>query len=330
MKKISILMLEQSLLSGIVSYMDIFKMAGATWDKSTGFELNAFFEVEIVSVDGNPLKYSNYIEINPDRAVSDATDTDLIIVPSSGYDIHTIGSYPNEITDWLKYHHEKRTDIAGGCTGVFVLAEAGILNGKIATTHWGYTDWFRKKYPEIILSPEKILTEDGNIFCAGGGSAGIDLCLYLIERHCGQKVANRCAKALLLERGREIQTPYVITHRKKNHQDSEIQKAQNWVEECFHDNFQINDVASHVGMSLRNFKRRFKNATGDSPLVYIQKLRIEAAKKILENKSAGIEEIACEVGYEDVGFFRKLFARHVGVSPSLYRQKFRKTEEILR
>jgi len=325
MKKIFILILEQSLPSAIVSFVDILKMAGAIWDKSRGFTLNDLFNVEIVSIDGKPIKYSKYLEIQPDRAISDAKECDLIMVPSSGYNSDTFGSYPMEMTGWLQYHHGKGTTIAGCCTAVFLLAEAGILNGKMATTHWGYADLFRKKYPEINLNPNKIITKDSNIFCSGGGSAGIDLCLFMIERECGQKVANRCAKILLLERGRELQTPFAIFHHQKNHQDSEIIKAQNWIEKYFHHNFQIDDVASHVGMGLRNFKRRFKNATGDPPLVYMQRLRIETAKSILENNATCIGEIANQVGYDDIGFFRKIFARYVGISPSSYRQKFKST-----
>ncbi len=325
MKKISILILEQSLPSGIVSFGDVFKMAGAMWDKFKGFTVKPLFDVEIVSIDGKPVQYSRYLSIKPDKSISEVENTDLIMVPSSGYDIDSLGSYPRKMTDWLGYHNDKKTQIAGGCTGVFLLAESGILNGKIATTHWGYADMFREKYPEIRINPDKMMTQDDNIFCSGGGSAGIDLCLYLIEKYCGQKVANRCAKILLLERGRDIQPFFGNFYSQKNHQDLEILKAQNWIETYASRPFLVDDVASHVGMSLRNFKRRFKNATGESPLVYMQKLRIEAAKNMLEKKSTGIEEIANQVGYDDIGFFRKLFARYVGVSPSLYRQKFNST-----
>lgn len=322
MKKISILILEQSLPSGIVSFVDVFKMAGAMWDKSKGFVVNPLFDVEIVSIDGKPIQYSTALWMKPDKSISEVETTDLIMVPSSGYDITTLGPYAREMTDWLACQNDRGTWIAGGCTGVFLLAEAGILKGKTATTHWGYVDLFREKYPDIQMNSDKIMTRDDTVFCSGGGSAGIDLCLYLIERFSGQKVANRCAKILLLERGRHVQPSFANFYPQKTHQDLEIIKAQNWIEAYASDPFLVDDVASHVGMSLRNFKRRFKNATGESPLVYMQKLRIEAAKNMLEKKSTGIEEIANQVGYDDIGFFRKLFARYVGVSPSLYRQKF--------
>jgi transcriptional regulator GlxA family with amidase domain len=296
LKKISILILEQSLPSGIVSFVDVFKMAGAMWDKTKGFVVNPLFDVEIVSVDGKPLHYSRCLEIKPDKSILEVENTDLIMVPSSGYDIDTLGPYPREMKEWLGYHNDKGTRIAGVCTGAFLLAEAGILKGKIATTHWGYVDLFRKRYPDIHINPDRIMTEDDNTFCSGGGSAGIDLCLYLIEKFCGKKVANRCAKLLLLERGRDIQPSFAIFHPQKNHQDPDIVRAQNWIEAYSFHNFLVDDVASHVGMSLRNFKRRFKNATGDSPLVYMQKLRIEAAKICLKKNPRGLRKLRTKWG----------------------------------
>jgi transcriptional regulator GlxA family with amidase domain len=313
MKKICILILEQSVPTGIVSFVDIFKMASACSKR---------FEIEIVSVDGKPIRYSNYLEITPDKSVEEALETDLILIPSSGYSLKTLGSYPATIMEWLKNQNAKKTGIAGCCTGVFVLAEAGLLKNKEATTHWAYATHFMKRFPETNLFYDKIITEDGNIFCSGGGTAGIDLCLYLIEKYCGKKTATLCAKNLLIERGRDTQSPFEVFKNCKKHKDFDIKKAQNWIEKYFDSNFQLDDVSSHVGMSIRNFKRRFKIATGEPPLVYIQKLRVDAAKNLLENRPSAIDEIARKVGYDDVGFFRKLFSRHTGISPSLYRQKF--------
>jgi transcriptional regulator GlxA family with amidase domain len=315
MKKISVLILEQSVLTGIVLLMDIFKMAGAYSGEH--------FNIEIVSSDGKPIKYSDVFHITPDRPATEVNETDLIVIPSSGFRKRDLESYPVKILDWLKKHFEKGTKIAGCCTGVFMLAESGILNKKKATTHWAYADLFRKRYPDTELISDNIITEDGNIFCSGGASAVVDLYLFFIERYRGKKIATKCAKNIVFERGRHIQTPFENFRHQKKHKDFDIIKAQGWIERYFSKNFQIDDISKHVGMSIRNFKRRFKNATGDSPLVYIQKLRVEAAKNLLETGSSAIEEIACKVGYEDIGFFRKLFARYAGISPSLYRQKFK-------
>jgi transcriptional regulator GlxA family with amidase domain len=315
MKKISVLILEQSVLTGIVSLMDIFKMAGGYSGKK--------FNVEIVSSDGKPIKDSNVFQITPDRPATEVSETDLIIIPSSGFRKRDLGSYPVETLDWLRKHFEKGTKIAGCCTGVFMLADSGILNNKKATTHWAYADLFRKRYPGTELISDNIITEDGNILCSGGASSVVDLYLFLIERYRGKKIATKCAKNIVFERGRHIQTPFENFRHQKKHKDSDIIKAQGWIDRYFNKEFQIDDISNFVGMSIRNFKRRFKNATGDSPLVYIQKLRVEAAKNLLETTSSAIDEVARNVGYDDVGFFRKLFARYAGINPGLYRQKFK-------
>lgn len=322
MKRVTILILEQSLPAAITVVMDIFKMAGVSWSEASGIVMNPLFKVELVSIDGKPVRYSGGIEITPDGSVDDVQSTDLIIIPSSGYRAEEIRDYSSRLSHWVKYHGDKGTDLAGICTGVFLLAEAGLLNGKIATTHWAYASWFRKQYPEVDLRPERLITEDENLFCSGGGSAGVDLSLFVIEKYYSAKAANQCAKVLLLERGREIQTPYEVFRFRKRHKDSDILKAQQWIERSFSKSVVIDNVASHVGMSIRNFKRRFKLATGDSPIVYLQKLRIEAAKKALEFETERIDDIAALVGYDDVGFFRKLFIRYTGISPTDYRHKY--------
>lgn len=321
MKKVTILILKQSLPAAITVVMDIFRMAGVSWSDSSGVVMKQLFKVELVSIDGKPVRYSGGIEITPHGSVDDVQSTDLIIIPSSGYRAEEIQNYSSQLSNWVKHHGESGTALAGICTGVFLLAEAGLLNGKLATTHWAYASWFRKKYPDVDLRPERLITEDGNIFCSGGGSAGVDLSLFLIERYYSAETANQCAKVLLLERGREIQTPYELFRFRKKHKDTEILKAQQWIERSFSKNVAIDNVASHVGMSIRNFKRRFKMATGDSPIVYLQKLRIEAAKKALEFETERIDDIAALVGYDDVGFFRKLFVRYTGISPTNYRHK---------
>lgn len=322
MKRVAVLILKQTLPSGIASIADILMLAGAYRDPEKGFGLKKLFDVKMVTADGEPVQLLNSFSVTPAGSVDAISEADLIIIPSSGYDPSTLGNYPENIKDWLTFHHQKKTDIASGCTGAFVSAEAGILDNRVATTHWGYADYFKHKYPAVNLQSDMMLTEDENLFCSGGGSAGIDMALYLIERYYGGETANNCAKLLLLERNRQTQMPFSGFYEQKNHHDSEIIRAQERIESDYGQNLGIDGLAADVGMSLRNFKRRFKNATGDSPLVYIQKFRIETARKLLESGSMPIEEISGRVGYEDVGFFRKLFHRHTGISPSEYRRKF--------
>lgn len=314
-----ILALEHSFPSGILLVHDLLRMAEFARAK----EDPPLFDVKIVSEHGKTLTYSGFCDIRPQRPVAEVGRVDLVIVPSGGYRVNALGGYSEGLTQWVGNQYRKGADMAGICTGVFLLAESGILSGKKATTHWAYEDLFRTNYPDVDLRTDELITEDDRVFCSGGGSAGVDLSLYMIEKYYGPEPARRCAAMMLLDRGRHAQTPYRDTPLRKKHSDEEILKAQAFIEHHISGGFVMDDVASHVGMSLRNFKRRFKIATGESPLVYLQRLRMEQAKHVLERDDTRIEDLAVRVGYDDLGFFRKLFMRYTGVSPSDYRQRFR-------
>jgi len=170
--------------------------------------------------------------------------------------------------------------------------------------------------------PELMVTEDRGFYCGGGVHAALDLSLYLVERFCGHDIAVQTAKALLIETRRAWQAGFAIVPLKTEHSDDNISSAQEWLHQNFHSSFPLEAPARRVGMSLRNFVRRFKQATGDSPLLYLQKLRVAAAKRLLESNHRTMQEISGAVGYQDVAFFRALFQRHTGFSPSAYRQRF--------
>jgi transcriptional regulator GlxA family with amidase domain len=197
-----------------------------------------------------------------------------------------------------------------------------MLDGKRATTHWALADRFREKYPKVKWMPELMVTEDGNLYCGGGVHAALDLTLYLVEKFCGHDIAMESAKALLIDMPRAWQAGFAVVPLKTEHNDEAISTAQDWLHQNFHRPFPLEAPAHRVGMSLRNFVRRFKQATGDSPLNYLQKLRIAAAKRLLESNHRTMQEISDAVGYQDVAFFRSLFQRHTGVSPSAYRERF--------
>jgi len=208
------------------------------------------------------------------------------------------------------------------CSGVGLVAATGLLDGKRATTHWGLAERFRTKYPKVRWMPELMVTEDRGFYCGGGVHAALDLSLYLVEKFCGHEVALQTAKALLIETPRAWQAGFAIVPLKTEHSDDGISRAQEWLHQNFHQTFPLQAPANRVGMSLRNFVRRFKQATGDSPLIYLQKLRVAAAKRLLEGDHRSTQEISGAVGYQDVAFFRGLFQRHTGVSPGEYRRKF--------
>lgn len=319
MVHVVILALEHAVPSGVLMAHDLFRMAEFTREPGAG----PLFSVRIVTENGRAVKRSPVVEIKAQGSISHVNQADVVLIPSGGYSLKGLSSFSPKLIRWIRSMHDKGTDLAGGCTGVFLLAEAGLLSGKKATTHWAFADLFRMRFPDVNLVDEEILTHDGGVYCSGGGTAGMDLLLYLIEKYQGPECAKRCSALMLLDRGRDAQTPYKEALFDKGHTDMPILKAQTFMEQNIGSNLLLSDVADHVGMSLRNFKRRFKIATGDSPLMYLQRLRMEKAKRILENRRTRIEDLAARVGYEDLGFFRKLFVRYTGVSPSDYGKRFR-------
>ncbi|MGV7224243.1 MAG: GlxA family transcriptional regulator [Nitrospinales bacterium] len=320
MKKISILALDNAISSSVMGSMDIFCQAGLTWNYFFGKDPASYFEVEIVTQDGKPVTCLNKVKIYPHRAAAEVKSTDVIII-SSFSDFETLTTNKG-IIDWLKEHHNNGTTIASICVGSFLLAETGLLDGKIATTHWGFAGEFKQRYPLIELRPERLITDEGKLLCSGACSSYIDLSMYLIERYCGRKVAMECSKTMLHDFGRSSQSPYMVFQFQKEHSDSRIIEAQEWIEANYMENTNINSLAQNHGMSQRAFERRFKSATGDTPLLYLQRVRVETAKRFLETDNQTFNEITYKVGYEDSSFFRKIFKKHTGLLPKEYRKKF--------
>ncbi len=321
MKKIAIIALHNTIATTVFGPMDVLFQAGQLWNHINGEPLTPFFEVQIVSADGRPVKCLNNIELTPHRAMDAVESADLIIVPSVT-DVSRTIMYGRPILDWLKHHHDQGAHIASVCTGAFFLAETGLLDGRTATTHWGFVDLFRRMYPRVHLKPERLITDEGTLFCAGALAAGIDLAVYLVEKYCGHETAVKCSKALIHDMGRSSQAPYSVFQFQKNHNDQTIQSAQQWLENNYAREIDLNEVAKDHGMSRRTFERRFKKATGDTPLAYLQRTRVETAKRLLENSSDTFDEICYQLGYENSGHFREIFKRHTGLLPMAYQRRF--------
>jgi transcriptional regulator GlxA family with amidase domain len=321
MKRVTILAMFNSMASTIFGPMDIFYQAGVVWNYFQGKKPTPFFETRIVTTNGKPIKCLNGTTVLPHASICDVESTDLIMV-SSIWDIEKTMKHEGQAVDWLKQHYRLGAQIATICTGAFVLAETGLLDGKAATTHWGSADEFRRRYPRIDLKPERLVTDEGDIFCSGGMNAGADLALYLVEKYCGHEVGLQSSKTMISDIGRTLQAPYSIFQFQKDHQDAQILAVQKLMEDHFDQNYPYEELASRCGMSRRTFERRFKAATGDTPLIYLQRVRVEAAKAMLENGDLSFDEIAYSVGYQDNTAFRKIFLRQTGLLPSEYRRRF--------
>jgi transcriptional regulator GlxA family with amidase domain len=320
--EVTILFLDESFSSTATGPMEVFRHAGNLWNILTGSQPTPHFHVTTASVDGRAVRCDGSIRIQPDAALADIRKTDLIFVPTTGLEIDNVVERNAPVVPWLRRWQRKGAAIASVCSGVGLVAASGLLDGKRATTHWALAERFREKYPTVKWMPELMVTEDGGFYCGGGVHAALDLSLYLVEKFCGHEVAMQSAKAMLIETPRAWQAGFAIVPLKTEHRDENISSAQEWLHSNFHKNFSLETPARSVGMSLRNFVRRFKQATGDSPLMYVQKLRVAAAKRLLEGGHRTIQEISDAVGYQDVAFFRSLFQRHTGVSPNAYRQRF--------
>jgi transcriptional regulator GlxA family with amidase domain len=322
MKKITVLALHNTIATTVFGPMDVFFQAGQLWNYINGIPLEPFFRVEIVSFDGKPVKGLNNVLLHPHRSIYSVDKTDLIIIPSIT-DIEKTIKYGADSLRWLVHHYNKGASIASVCTGAFFLAETGLLDGKTATTHWGFVDQFKQMYPQVNLKPERLITDEGDLYCAGALGASIDLSVYLVEKYCGHEVAVQCSKALIHDMGRSSQAPYSVFQFQKEHSDDAIKLSQRWLENNYSKDIDMNAVSKMHGMSRRTFERRFKKATGDTPLLYLQRTRVEAAKRLLEKNNGTFDEICYRLGYENSSHFREVFKKHTGLLPSEYQKKFR-------
>jgi transcriptional regulator GlxA family with amidase domain len=323
MKKVTVLAMRNAMASTIAGPLEIFYQAGVMWNHFKGEAVNPFFEVQVVTTKGTPFKCLSGVRMVPDGAMREVRQTDLIVV-SSILDIARTLQTQGEVVDWLQVQHSRGAHIATICSGAFVLAETGLLDGKSATTHWAFADQFRRRYPQIRLKPERLITDEGDLFCSGGYNAGIDLALYLVEKYCGHEVALQSSKSLISDIGRTSQAPYAIFQHRKDHRDPQILGVQEWIEQNFDKNFSYDHLARQSGMSRRTLQRRFKSTTGETPLTYQQSIRVEAAKRLLERSVRSFDEITYKVGYEDSSTFRKIFTKQTGLVPTEYRKKFQR------
>lgn len=321
MKKVTILGLYNSMASTIFGPMDILNQAGRLWNHLRKSPPTPFFDVTIASADGQVIRSLYNVLIQPHCGIEAIKKTDLIIIASATYIKQILKTSPG-LVPWIRRQYNQGAHVASICTGAFLLAETGLLDGKSATLHWGFAEMFRRKYPRVNLRQDQMFIDQGRLYCAAGVNAGLDLSLYLVEKFCGRQTAVQCAKTMILDLGRKMQTPYDSFLFPRDHGDPLINKAQKWIEQHHTQSIDYDRLAGQYRMSRRSLERRFKQATGVTPLGYLQKLRVENAKHLLEDGSRTFNEITYLVGYEDISFFRKIFVRLTGLRPKEYQQRF--------
>ncbi len=322
MAKISIWASEGCLFSSIATIMDSLAIA-ELWRQTFGERGGKpLFETEILTSDGLSVNAFGGIPVHPHRSVHEVEKTDYVIVAPSLPSGLPMNSNLETVSHWITTQRANEATIATVCTGTFLLAEMGLLNGKEATTNLQFARLFRQTYPDVKLKPEQMMTQDDGIISTGAATAVFNLILHIISEFGSEKLASACAKTFLIDSARESQTPYLVSLPIKNHGDSQVLMAQIIIEDNFSDIRTVDGVAKKVGISLRHFNRRFKQATGESPLKYLQKIRIDAAREMLETTKDPIDEITWAVGYQDVSSFCRLFKQPTDLSPKAYRDKF--------
>jgi transcriptional regulator GlxA family with amidase domain len=319
---VTVVLVEGGMPSTAVAPVEVFSTAGVLWNSMRGLPAEPRFRVRTVSQDGKKVSTAVNLNLEPVCRLDEVDATDLIIVSAVGTNLEAACRANAPLYPWLRDWHQRGARIAGVCAGVALLAESGLLDKRPATTHWGVVDACRRRYPDVHWQPERFLTESDNLLCSGGVYASVDLSLYLVEKLCGHRVAIETARALLLETPRIWQIGYAADPPAANHEDRLVRRAQQWLFEHYNGPVRISELAESVAMSPRNFARRFKLATGETPTDYLHRLRINAARHLLENEQQTIQQVSRAVGYDDLAFFRRLFKRYVGSSPKHYREGF--------
>ncbi len=285
------------------------------------------FRVEIVGEQAGPLRLASGVHIDVQRAVADIAACDVAIVPSvllkpGGWEN---GRYP-QLVDWLRRMHAGGARLCSACSGIFLIAETGLFDGRDATLHFEYARAFAALHPAVRIHPERVLVISGRyeeLVSSGASATWHDMVLYLIAHHAGATLAQDVARMFALQWHQDGLAPYIVFEGKRDHGDGAILSAQDWLGRNFAVASPVEEMVKRSRLAERTFKRRFTAATGVTPIAYVQRLRVEDAKRRLERTDVSVEEISWRVGYEDAAFFRRLFKRTTGMAPGAYRRRFR-------
>lgn len=319
MLKIALVAVENALLSTLSGPLDIFEVSRLRWQQLHGGKAD-FCEAKIVAPQGIDVKDVHGLVVNPMTGRTDIP-YDIVIVPAMFGDIEP--SMKNrQLLEWLRAQHQQGACVCTVCAGTFLAAKAGLLDGRKATTHWALAAEFRQRFPDVRLHAERILIDEGDVITAGGVTSYLDLCIHLLHRFGSHQLATDIARIFLIDTIRQDQLPYTISSFSKNHGDRQILICQEWLEIHCTEHVTIPQMAAVAGLEERTFTRRFKRATAITPSGYLQTLRIEAARRLLERTRLPLESITRQVGYEDFSSFRRLFLKYSGLTPSAYRKRF--------
>lgn len=311
-----------STIACIAGVYEIFTTANA-FNKRNSKE--ALFKIELASISSKAEIYKNLFTVKPEVNISKITKTNLIIIPST-----LIRSYKDTVKenqlliDWIERQYKEGAEVASMCSGAFVLALSGLLDGKNCSTHWAFADAFRTMFPKVNLQTDQLITDENGIYTNGGAYSFLNLAIYLVEKYYDRQTAIYCSKIFQIEMDRNSQSAFTIFTGQKLHEDETVKKAQSYIESKLNEKISVNHLSSRFSVGRRNFDRRFIKATGNTPLEYMQRVKVESAKKAFETNRKTINEVMYEVGYSDVKAFREVFRKITGMSPIEYKGKYNK------
>ena len=312
-----------STVSCILGAYDIFTRANEYWKEQRGKEL---FKIELAGVSKKVEFNDGLLVLKPQANISTITKTHLIIIPSV---VHEKAMKRNKLlADWIAKQYKKGAEISSMCTGAFMLASAGLLDGKNCSTHWAADATFRTMFPKVNLQTDQLITDENGIYTNGGAFSFLNLIIYLIEKYYDRQTAIYCSKIFQIEMDRNSQSAFTIFTGQKSHGDEMVQQAQAYIESKPDEKISVEYLSSKFAVGRRNFDRRFIKATGNTPLEYAQRVKIELAKKTFESSRKTINEVMYEVGYSDVKAFREVFRKITGMSPLEYRNKYNKASSV--
>lgn len=319
MKHISILVPEGAILGSLEGSRQLLTQVNEFF-KAKGEP--PVFTVQLVGLSKQTKLSGGLFTVNTDLLLEDVKKTDLIIIPAIDGEINHALEINRAFIPWIVKHYKKGAEVASLCLGAFLLASTGLLNGKKCATHWMAANTFRKMFPEVNLVTEKIITDEKGFYSSGGAFSYLNLILHLIEKYAGHEIAVLSAKVFAIEIERDNQLSFTIFQGQKEHEDEEIKKAQEFIEKNYQEKISVNQLTSMFAIGRRNFERRFKKATANTVIEYIQRVKMEAAKKGLETSRKNVNELMYEVGYSDIKAFRTVFKKVTGKSPIDYRNKY--------
>ena len=331
MKHLSILVPDEqtnmSTVACIVGALQVFSEANNFLIKKNE---KGLFKIELVGAQKNEYLINNLLSIKHQVAIDEINNTNLIIIPASLIRSYVTSTKNNQLLiDWVAQQYKLGAEVASMCAGSFMLASTGILSGKTCSTHWALSESFRELYPDVNLQTDQLITDENGIYTNGGAYSFLNLLMYLVEKFYDRETAIHCAKYFQIDLDRNLQAEFSIFNGHKKHHDEAILTAQKYLEENYRDKISVEKLATELNIGRRNFDRRFIKATGFTPLDYLQRVKIEAAKKLFETTRNTVNEIMYEVGYKDAKAFRDVFSRITGLSPLEYKSKYNKEGRLL-